>query len=246
MSDSVEDFGRHGSKIAKIVETLPRGQGLPHQAAKAWSRKAKGEEAESGSGISSTTTKEATSTPSRNSTGLMSWLKLNKEGPPEHQGVEEICSSFLTCTQNAPTFLCQFFRGSANFRRQFQVRELSGYQFASPTPKSMKEVIFFSVFVLNYSIFSQFYLSNFRKTNYRGGGGTVLVFIRPLYFQNAMVHFFLFFIAINMGLGIFRSVTFNVQCFSIICSCCFYMQKSCWKNSSQIVRSTCQKSRQWT
>lgn len=161
MSDSVEDFGRHGSKIAKIVETLPRGQGLPHQAAKAWSRKAKGEEAESGSGISSTTTKEATSTPSRNSTGLMSWLKLNKEGPPEHQGVKEICSSFLTCTQNAPTFLCQFFRGSANFRRQFQVRELAGYQFASPTPKSMKEVIFFSVFVLNYSIFSQFYLFKF-------------------------------------------------------------------------------------
>ena len=143
MSDSVEDFGRHGNKIAKIVKTLPRGQGLPHQAAKAWSRKAKGEEAESGSGISSTTTKEATSTPSRNSTGLMSWLKLNKEGPPEHQGVKEICSSFLTCTQNAPTFLCQFFRGSANFRRQFQVRELAGYQFASPTPKSMKEVTFF-------------------------------------------------------------------------------------------------------
>ena len=94
MSDSFEDFGRHGSKIAKIVETLPRGQGLPHQAAKAWSRKAKGEEAESGSGISSTTTKEATSTPSRNSTGLMSWLKLNKEGPPEHQGVRKFAALF--------------------------------------------------------------------------------------------------------------------------------------------------------
>ena len=57
------------------------------QAAKAWSRKSKGGDAESG--ISSSSSKEPVqaATPSRNSTGLMSWLKLNKEGPPEHQGV---------------------------------------------------------------------------------------------------------------------------------------------------------------
>ena len=92
-------------------------------------------------------------------------VEAEQGGPPGAPRGKEIFSSFSTWTQNAPTFLCQFFRGSANFRRQFQVRELAGYQFASPTPKSMKEVIFFSVFVLNYSIFSQFYLFKFKKTN---------------------------------------------------------------------------------
>ena len=59
------------------------------QAAKAWSRKSRGGDAESGSAISSSSPKEPapSATPSKNSTGLMSWLKLNKEGPPEHQGV---------------------------------------------------------------------------------------------------------------------------------------------------------------
>ena len=58
------------------------------QAAKAWSRKSKGGDTESGISSSSKEPMAATvATPSRNSTGLMSWLKLNKEGPPEHQGV---------------------------------------------------------------------------------------------------------------------------------------------------------------
>ena len=34
-------------------------------------------------------------TPAKNSTGLMSWLKLNKEGPPEHQGVSIDHNLFL-------------------------------------------------------------------------------------------------------------------------------------------------------
>ena len=57
------------------------------QAAKTWSRKSKGGDAETES--SSSSPKEAMSacTPAKNSTGLMSWRKLNQEGPPERQGV---------------------------------------------------------------------------------------------------------------------------------------------------------------
>ena len=67
------------------------------QAAKAWSRKSKGGDAETESGISSSSSKEPMSacTPAKNSTGLMSWLKLNKEGPPEHQGVSIDHNLFL-------------------------------------------------------------------------------------------------------------------------------------------------------
>ena len=91
------------------------------QAAKAWSRKSRGGDAESGSAISSSSPKEpmAAATPSKSSTGLMSWLKLNKEGPAEHQGVR--LHMWLDVFPS-------------------QVRELPGYQFASPTPRSMKEV----------------------------------------------------------------------------------------------------------
>ena len=92
------------------------------QAAKAWSRKSRGGDAESGSAISSSSPKEpmAAATPSKSSTGLMSWLKLNKEGPAEHQGVSRL-HMWLDVFPS-------------------QVRELPGYQFASPTPRSMKEV----------------------------------------------------------------------------------------------------------
>ena len=52
-----------------------------------WSKKSKGGDAESGITSSKEPVAATMATPSRNSTGLMSWLKLNKEGPPEHQGV---------------------------------------------------------------------------------------------------------------------------------------------------------------
>ena len=73
--------------ISKKVDALTKTRNLfSLQAAKAWSRKSKGGEAESE--ISSSSKEPVVvATPSRNSTGLMSWLKLNKEGPPEHQGV---------------------------------------------------------------------------------------------------------------------------------------------------------------
>ena len=163
MSDSVEDIGRHGSKIAKIVKniakrsrfTSPGSESVEQESERGGGRVRLGDlfDHDEGGDVN----------PEQEQHWPYVLVEAEQGGSPGAPRGKDICSSFLTCTnaQNAQTFLCQFFRGSANFRRQFQVRELSGYQFASPTPKSMKEVTFSCVFVLNYSIFSQFYLFKF-------------------------------------------------------------------------------------